>query len=373
MADGRSDDPIDDEPTHDEPVTDAEPAEAEEEAGDARESEDIAGSGVGMPGPGARLRAARESRGLDQDELARALNLSRRVVRALEEDDEKQLPGATFVRGYIRSWARLTEEPAEPLLAAYEARADRPGPTIQPTPSLEPVSPGPVVLRHRPGLVMTVVTLILVVAAAMVLFGIWPDAPDRSSPGAADGTSGAVEDDRPAPQRPVTSLQPEAGPSAPPGESGEGAAAGSSAAESGLPGTEVPVAEVPVAEPSVAEVPVSESSGSELPATDDPATEDPVAADVATEVSTDGSATRVLAGGDAHLHLVFRGDCWVEIRDRDDRVVHRDLHRAGQVLDVLGRAPFRVRLGYALAVELSCNRSAGAAGTPSRATMSHRW
>ena len=351
MADGRSDDPIQDEP-----------AEAEEEAGDARESGDLAGSGVGMPGPGARLRAAREARGLDQDELARALNLSRRVVQALEDDDEKQLPAATFVRGYIRSWARLTEEPAEPLLAAYEARAGRPGPTIQPTPWLERVSPGPAVLRHRPGLVMTVVTLILVVAAAMVLFGIWPDAPERSSPGAADGTSGAVEDDRPAPQRPVNSLQPESGPSAPPGESGEGAAAGSSAADSGLPGTEVPVvepsvaevpvAEVPVAEPSVSEVPVSESSGSELPAT-----EDPVAADVATDVSTDGSATRVLAGGDAHLHLVFRGDCWVEIRDRDDRVVHRDLHRAGQVLDVLGRAPFRVRLGYAPAVELSYNDS----------------
>jgi VIT1/CCC1 family predicted Fe2+/Mn2+ transporter len=111
MADGRSDDPI-----RDDPATDS---GADEEIGAPRDSGGRADSAPRAPGPGARLRAARKASGLDQDEMARALNLSRRVIRALEEDDDEQLPGATFVRGYIRSWARLTGESEEPLLAAF--------------------------------------------------------------------------------------------------------------------------------------------------------------------------------------------------------------------------------------------------------------
>lgn len=334
MADGRSEDPV-----REDPVAEVDAAGKDDEAGEAEEAPESRSSD--STGPGARLRAAREARGLDRDELARELNLSPRVIRALEEDDDARLPSATFVRGYIRSWARLVDEPVDPLLAAYEARAGRPGPTVQPMPWLESSPAGPGVLHRRPGLVMTVVTLILVIAGAAVLVGVWPEA---SIP--APGTPGALEDQR------RIGPRPESGPSVPPRRDPETVAPGSGVAEPGVPdvepavdaiaGTTEPEAEVPAAEASVAEA---------------SATEDPVAGDVVTEVSADGSATRVLAGGDAHLHLTFSDDCWVEIRDRDGRMVHRDLHGSGQELDLLGRAPFRVRLGYAPAVELSYNDS----------------
>ena len=53
------------------------------------------------------LRAAREAAGLSLDEVAQQLKLAPRQVRALEEDDFGVLPGRTFVRGFVRNYARL--------------------------------------------------------------------------------------------------------------------------------------------------------------------------------------------------------------------------------------------------------------------------
>jgi cytoskeleton protein RodZ len=139
------------------------------------------------------------------------------------------------------------------------------------------------------------------------------------------------------------------GPTDPAAKNVEGAAAGFAASEPEVPGAD-PVG----VEPSVE---AASSGGSAPESVRGPDPEVPVAADVVTEVSADGAGTRVLAGGEARLSLTFTGDCWVEIRDGDDRVVLRDLHRAGQALDLLGRAPFRVRLGHAPVVELSYNDS----------------
>lgn len=70
-------------------------------------------------GVGGSLRAARESQGVDVNEVARKLCLSPRQVIALEADDFSALPSPTFVRGFIRNYARFLQLPPEPLLAAY--------------------------------------------------------------------------------------------------------------------------------------------------------------------------------------------------------------------------------------------------------------
>jgi len=53
------------------------------------------------------LKAAREAAGLSQDAVAQQLKLAPRQVRAIEEDDYARLPGRTFVRGFVRNYARL--------------------------------------------------------------------------------------------------------------------------------------------------------------------------------------------------------------------------------------------------------------------------
>ena len=58
--------------------------------------------------PGMILSSARKELGWTVEDIATSLNLRVSVIEALEADDYTKLPGATFVRGYLRSYARLT-------------------------------------------------------------------------------------------------------------------------------------------------------------------------------------------------------------------------------------------------------------------------
>lgn len=73
--------------------------------------------------PGAQLRAAREQAQIPLEDVARALNLDRRTIVALESDDYTTLNVPIFVHGYLRAYARLVNLDPAPLLAAYAATA----------------------------------------------------------------------------------------------------------------------------------------------------------------------------------------------------------------------------------------------------------
>ena len=75
-------------------------------------------------GPGGRLCQARVGLGLGREEIAQRLHLSLRQVLALESDDYTNLPGPTYVRGYLRAYAHLVGLKSDPILAAYNALAD---------------------------------------------------------------------------------------------------------------------------------------------------------------------------------------------------------------------------------------------------------
>ena len=65
-------------------------------------------SAMTAPGnPGERLRQAREARHWSRAEVALQLHLSEDAVRYIEDGLFDKLPGATFSRGYIRSYAKL--------------------------------------------------------------------------------------------------------------------------------------------------------------------------------------------------------------------------------------------------------------------------
>lgn len=70
--------------------------------------------------PGRVLQEERIRRKLGLDAVARQLRLSIAQVEALEGDNYEKLPGTTFVRGFIRNYARVLDLDAEPLLARYE-------------------------------------------------------------------------------------------------------------------------------------------------------------------------------------------------------------------------------------------------------------
>ena len=76
-----------------------------------------------LPLPGATLRAARQAQGYSIAEVAQVLKFGVRQLEALENDDYSTLKGATFIRGFVRSYARYLRLDEVPLLAALEPQA----------------------------------------------------------------------------------------------------------------------------------------------------------------------------------------------------------------------------------------------------------
>lgn len=72
--------------------------------------------------PGAWLKRLREQKSLSVEHVADRLFLNIAVITALEEGNYAELPPPIFVRGYIRSYAKLLEVPSsDQLVLAYNA------------------------------------------------------------------------------------------------------------------------------------------------------------------------------------------------------------------------------------------------------------
>lgn len=84
--------------------------------------------------PGQILADLRKQRGLSVTDVAQQLKLGLKQIKALEADDYASLPGNTFIRGFIRNYAKLVETEAAPLIAYFEQH----GPSLQTNAILPP-------------------------------------------------------------------------------------------------------------------------------------------------------------------------------------------------------------------------------------------
>jgi len=71
-------------------------------------------------GVGARLREAREAKGLDIAEVGQKLRMPVRVIESLEAENWSRLGAPIFVRGQLRSYARLLGLPVEEVVQTPE-------------------------------------------------------------------------------------------------------------------------------------------------------------------------------------------------------------------------------------------------------------
>jgi cytoskeleton protein RodZ len=71
--------------------------------------------------PGELLAKKREEAGLSHAAVGEALHLTVHYIKALEGNEYSKLPGLTFVKGYIRSYARFLKMDIEAVLTCYEA------------------------------------------------------------------------------------------------------------------------------------------------------------------------------------------------------------------------------------------------------------
>ena len=79
-----------------------------------------------------------------------------RTVGNLEADSYDDLPAPTFVRGYLRSYARLLELPAQPLIDSFDRRGLEPPPLVADITSSEEVKSTDVPMRLATGLIIVV-------------------------------------------------------------------------------------------------------------------------------------------------------------------------------------------------------------------------
>lgn len=68
---------------------------------------------------GAELKAAREAAGLSAEDIADSILISADIIRAIDNSRSDELPSATFTQGYIRSYSRILGISADKTIDAY--------------------------------------------------------------------------------------------------------------------------------------------------------------------------------------------------------------------------------------------------------------
>lgn len=114
---------------------------------------------------GRQLRQAREAAQLSRDEVAQSLKFSPRQIEALEADNYGALPGATIVRGFVRSYARLLKLEADPLLQQLEPVMPSMPAEVRPPENMG-IASQPQGIRQLSPLVT--IAIVLLLAAAML-------------------------------------------------------------------------------------------------------------------------------------------------------------------------------------------------------------
>ncbi len=266
---------------------------------DATEVPDTAPPAPETLSAGSLLRAARDASGLSIDAVAQQLKLAPRQVKALEDDNFAALPGRTFVRGFVRNYARLLRLDTATVLAALPEGDSAPSlnqPSLAPTPRA--MGEIPADAQSKPGSARWAIPLALVAIVAIAAVYEWTRNVPEAPRGASDAKSGAIA-------------------------------------------TPVPTQPLPA--------PAFDAAAPALVAAA-PTTTAPVAAEPARTVS---AVVAPAAPGNAPMVLVFRGSSWVEVKDSRGAILLSTMGFPGATHAVDGIAPLEVVIGNAEAVAVT--------------------
>ncbi|WP_176510059.1 MULTISPECIES: RodZ domain-containing protein [Pseudomonas] len=313
--------------------------------------------------PGELLRQAREKREWSQAEVARKLNLTVSSLNHVETGAFDKLPGHTFARGYIRAYAKLMDMDQAPLVEAFDqyTGTHAKGSDVHSLGRIEE----PVRLSHN---IMRGVTLLLLVAVVGGSFIWWQDqgslkgkdlakmALEHVEVESADGTTQIHPLDEPEDQAVTAGQQPESAPLAL--EQAPAEAAAETTSEAGPAATATP-APVPAPAPvQVPQAPVHAAAPAPAPAA--PAAPLTSAAPVASVPATaaEPAAPVAVPAGSAKVAIQFTADCWTQVSDGNGKVLFSAIKRKGDNLELTGKPPFAVRLGFARGAQVSYNGQA---------------
>ena len=298
--------------------------------------------------PGETLRQARENNGWTLAEVAMKLNLTASSLSNLEAGAFDKLPGHTFARGYIRAYAKLLGMDQTALVHEFDlyTGTDANGSSVHSLGRIEE----PVRISHT---ILRIVSLLLLIAVIGGGFIWWQDqtsmrakdliglAPEHVEVEGADGTTQihpldepedqAVAEAKVEAQSPVEAQTAE--------EQTQSSALALPLASAPAATASAPVAAV-TSDPSAPAAPVAPT----LAAT-------PVAPAVAPVESAP-------VAGAGKVAVQYNADCWTQVTDATGKVLFGGLKRKGENLEVSGKPPLSLRLGFARGAQVTYNGQA---------------
>ena len=301
--------------------------------------------------PGETLRQARENNGWTLAEVALKLNLTASSLSNLETGAFDKLPGHTFARGYIRAYAKLLGMDQAALVHEFDVYTgtDSTGSSVHSLGRIEE----PVRVSHT---ILRIVSLLLLLAVIGGGFLWWQDqtsmrakdlvglTPEHVEVEGADGTTQIHPLDEPEDQA-VAEAKTEGDAAVPAEPAGDQTGATALA----LPG--VPEAPVAVAPAPATPAPAAQAAPTPTPVT-------PVApASVAAPAAPVTEAAPAVAGA-GKVGVQYTADCWTQVTDANGKVLFGGLKRKGDNLEVSGKPPLSLRLGYARGAQVTYNGQA---------------
>ena len=282
------------------------------------------------PSPGKALAAARAGLKLSVADVSQQIKYGVKQIEAIESDDYAKLSGTTFVRGMIRSYAKLVQIDSEPLLADLGRRDIPAAATVDlRTNRQEPFIEG----GGKSNRVYVSLSVAALVAVAVVVYEWQINPPDTGqvvtiTPKEAQGSTGEATPPAPAPvPEPVHALSPPAPASVPPPSAQ--ASVPSPSAQASAPSPSAPASAPDSAAAGEAQVP-----------------QQPAQAATPVDAASDSVSTK------KRIELAFDQQSWVEIKQADGKVLLSQLNPAGSKQVIEGVPPFQLVIGNAGSVRL---------------------
>jgi cytoskeleton protein RodZ len=294
--------------------------------------------------PGESLRKARESKGWTIAEVAAQLNLTPQRLGQIEVGAFDKLPGHTFARGYIRAYAKLLGLDQNRLVLEFDqfTGSDAAGASVHSLGHIEePARYSQNVLRF--------VSFLLLLGLAGVGFYWWQEQSERQADQQSTSSIGRVEVEGADGATQIHVLD------EPEDQAVIDAQAGT---ELNLPSVSADVTAQPDAQQSPSEAAAEDSPAEQLAAVAVPETPATPEENPATAAEPVAEPLAAAAAGEGVVALQFSADCWVQLRDADDKKLFAGLKRKGESLQLVGKAPLELRLGYARGAQVSYNGAA---------------
>ena len=293
------------------------------------------------PNLGQVLAAERERQSLSRADVAQRLHMSAYQIEAIETGDYTRLPRGTFLRGFVRNYAKVLGLPGDEalrLLVESGAGVGRPG-IVVPT---QNIRFDPLADRLSNPYVKAAVIAVVALAIGFAAMYWWlfvrtaPPAAARK-PAAELASAAAAPASAPASVMAATAPppQPEVRADAAKAEAMRAETAKAEAAKAEASRAEMARAETARADAVKAEAARLARAAAKAEA---PKAERP-------RVITDASV----------LKFRFKGESWVEIRDAKGRILLSRLNAPGSEAEVAGKPPFNVVVGNAPEVQLFYN------------------